>query len=179
MQLRQQSGRVGLDHPIWTGRLRVIGQGDACFIRLEDTTTNELFAAGPYTPDGRAVETAIDSSRYFVLRVEDAGMHIRRNDAFDFNATLQAYLRHQRSLKEQASGKTATTTSTPAMDYRLKEGETIHINIQGMPSKTTTSHSSANTSLPLLPPPPSFTTPIPSEHVDSQDDDDFGDFMSA
>ncbi|RKP22440.1 Necap1 protein, partial [Syncephalis pseudoplumigaleata] len=90
----------GLDHPLWTGRLRVVGQDDACLIRLEDAQTGELFAAGPYTLDGRAVETAMDSSRYFVLRVEDAGRHAfigvgfrERNDAFDFNATLQAYLR--------------------------------------------------------------------------------------
>ncbi|KAI9595017.1 hypothetical protein BDF19DRAFT_89477 [Syncephalis fuscata] len=130
----------GLDNPMWTGRIRIIGQGEQCFIRLEDPKTEELFAAGPYASDGRAVEVALDSSRYFVLRVEDAGRRAfigigfrERNDAFDFNATLQSYLRHRRAIEDRASGK-ASVSNTPSINYQLKEGEVIHLALNGMPT---------------------------------------------
>ena len=47
--------------------------GDVTWIRLRDPATNELFAEAPVTyPLHTCVERAIDSSRYFCVRVVDA-----------------------------------------------------------------------------------------------------------
>jgi hypothetical protein len=43
------------------------------YINRKLIRSGELFAAGPYVPNANVVEQAIDSSRYFVLRVEDSG----------------------------------------------------------------------------------------------------------
>lgn len=61
---------------LWKGRLRIIEHTErstsACCIRLEDANTGDLFAECPYDVSGRSVEPVLDSSRYFVLRVESA-----------------------------------------------------------------------------------------------------------
>ncbi|KAH6764161.1 Adaptin ear-binding coat-associated protein 1 NECAP-1 [Perilla frutescens var. frutescens] len=56
----------------WEGSLKVISKGVECIIRLEDKTTGELYARA-FLRDGEPypVETVIDSSRYFVLQVEE------------------------------------------------------------------------------------------------------------
>jgi hypothetical protein len=69
----------------------VVSCGDCCEIRLEDPATGDLFAACFVLPGQRdsVVETVLDSSRYFVLRIEDdSGKHAfvglgfnERNDA--------------------------------------------------------------------------------------------------
>ncbi|KAI9628651.1 hypothetical protein H4Q26_018003 [Puccinia striiformis f. sp. tritici PST-130] len=91
---------------LWKGRLRILERGNEndvsnstrCFIRLEDADTGELFANCPYTLDGKSVEPVLDSSRYYVVRVEDASTGQRaflgmgfpeRSDSFDFNVALQ------------------------------------------------------------------------------------------
>ncbi|MFS7959467.1 putative PH-like domain superfamily, NECAP, PHear domain-containing protein [Helianthus anomalus] len=58
---------------IWSGRLRVISCNNRCEIRLEDPNSGDLFAAGFVNPGQRetAVEPVLDSSRYFVLKIED------------------------------------------------------------------------------------------------------------
>lgn len=56
--------------PLWTGRMRVLEHADTCEIRLEDGQTGDLFAMCPYDITGKSVEAVLDSSRYFVLRVE-------------------------------------------------------------------------------------------------------------
>ncbi|RKP07826.1 adaptin ear-binding coat-associated protein 1 NECAP-1, partial [Thamnocephalis sphaerospora] len=138
----------GLDHPLWQGRLRVLAVGKRCFIRLEDTNTGELFAEGPYTPKGNTVEPTLDSSRYFVLRVEDAGKSTRdrclprrhaflgigfreRSDAFDLTATLQDVARQHDTTSATNANKPAKA-SPPSVDYTLKEGETISLSIKGV-----------------------------------------------
>ncbi|PGG97097.1 hypothetical protein GX51_07498 [Blastomyces parvus] len=64
-------------------------------IVLEDPSTGNLFAAAPYTDPG-AVEHAIDSSRFFAIRVMNDGRKAilgigfeDRSEAFDFGVTLQ------------------------------------------------------------------------------------------
>lgn len=95
---------------IWKGRLRVLEIGDRCDIRLEvshegresealadrkDASTGELFAQVSYASPWNQVEPVLDSSRYFVLRVEgDGGKRAyigmgfaERGDAFDFQVS--------------------------------------------------------------------------------------------
>jgi hypothetical protein len=82
---------------LWSGRCRVVAIGDRCEVRLEDPQTGKNFATCHVNGKG-AVEPVTDSSRYFVLRIEDlkTGRHAfigigfaERSDAFDFNVALQ------------------------------------------------------------------------------------------
>lgn len=58
--------------PQWTGRMRLVTLGKDCMIKLEDKNTGELFAKCPIDKyPGVAVEAVSDSSRYFVLRIQD------------------------------------------------------------------------------------------------------------
>lgn len=90
---------------LWKGRLRILETSSSttstCSIRLEDKDSGELFAECPYDITGTSVEPVLDSSRYFVLRVESEapgggkkkayiGMGFQdRSDSFDFNVALQ------------------------------------------------------------------------------------------
>ncbi|TYI74047.1 hypothetical protein E1A91_D07G172900v1 [Gossypium mustelinum] len=136
---------------IWSGRLRVVSCKDRCEIRLEDPNSAELFAACFIYPGQResSVEPALDSSRYFVLKIEDGnGKHAfiglgfnERNEAFDFNVALSDNDKYvSRENEKEASEKNATDSLIdihPAVNHRLKEGETIRINIQPKPSSGT------------------------------------------
>lgn len=61
-----------LAEPTWTGRLRIVSVGDACTLKLEDRNNGELFAKCPIEQyPGVALESVSDSSRYFVVRIQD------------------------------------------------------------------------------------------------------------
>jgi len=61
-----------LENPDWTGRLRLVQKGNRCIVKLEDKITGALFAQAPIDEyPGAAVEPVSDSSRYFVLRIQD------------------------------------------------------------------------------------------------------------
>lgn len=70
-----------MEASLWKGRMRIVEFADHCEIRLEDgetgafgyTNVGELFAMAPYDVTGKSVEPVLDSSRYFVLRVESDG----------------------------------------------------------------------------------------------------------
>ncbi|RWW22632.1 hypothetical protein GW17_00013159 [Ensete ventricosum] len=118
---------------IWSGRLRVVSCGDRCEIRLEDPGSGELFAACFVRPGQRenSVETVLDSSRYFVLKIEDGqGKHAfiglgfnERNEAFDFNVALSD---HEKYLRREHDKETSIDTDEshieihPAVNHRLK-----------------------------------------------------------
>ncbi|KAG6553724.1 hypothetical protein Mapa_004639 [Marchantia paleacea] len=56
----------------WEGALRVVSKGEECFIRLEEKSTGELYAQAIVRQDQPLpLEAVIDSSRFFVLRIED------------------------------------------------------------------------------------------------------------
>ncbi|PPD86639.1 hypothetical protein GOBAR_DD16423 [Gossypium barbadense] len=119
---------------IWSGRLRVVSCKDRCEIRLEDPNSAELFAACFIYPGQResSVEPALDSSRYFVLKIEDGnGKHAfiglgfnERNEAFDFNVALSDHDKYvSRENEKEASEKNATDSLIdihPAVNHRLK-----------------------------------------------------------
>jgi len=163
-----------LAEPLWKGRMRIIEKSSGVTINLEDGTTGEIFALAPY---GKAVvEAVLDSSRYFVLRVEDNGRKAyigigfaERTESFDFNVALQDYDKRQRAL---LAGPTADADKPsphipagPKKDFSLKEGQTFTISIPGKSggilgaNKASSNNSSSSDisggAFPLLPPPPS------------------------
>ncbi|POS76172.1 hypothetical protein DHEL01_v205442 [Diaporthe helianthi] len=140
---------------------------------LEDTSSGQLFAAAPYTTPA-VVEPALDSSRFFAVRVQDpsgrkATLGIgfeERSEAFDFGVALQDARKGlglgldggpsdptpQQKQKESAEEK---------RDLSLKEGETITVNLGGKFGRRRPQNDSepAGTGASLssfsLPPPPS------------------------
>ena len=50
----------------------MVAKGKECVLKLEDKNTGELFAKCPIdTYPGIAIEAVTDSSRYFVIRIQD------------------------------------------------------------------------------------------------------------
>ncbi|XP_014807373.1 PREDICTED: adaptin ear-binding coat-associated protein 2 [Calidris pugnax] len=163
-----------LDQPAWSGRLRITAKGKLAFIKLEDKTSGELFAQAPVEQfPGIAVESVTDSSRYFVLRIEDGNGRrafigvgfVDRGDAFDFNVALQdhfKWVRQQSELAKQAENP----EQGPKLDLGFKEGQTIKLNIANMKKKegatgNTRPRPSSLGGLSLLPPPPGGKSSAP------------------
>ncbi|KAL3509222.1 hypothetical protein ACH5RR_028623 [Cinchona calisaya] len=132
----------------WEGALKVISKGEECIIRLEDKTTGELYAQA-FLRDGEPhpVEPVIDSSRYFVLRVEEniegrlrhafIGIGFReRPQAYDFEAALYDHMKYLNKKKtaEEMEQQYQKSSST---DYSLKEGETLVLQIKSKSGRST------------------------------------------
>ncbi|KAI0345295.1 adaptin ear-binding coat-associated protein 1 NECAP-1 [Trametopsis cervina] len=171
----QEWGDLG--QPLWKGRLRIIERSAGVTIQFEDATTGELFARADYDPAKPSVEAVLDSSRYFVVRVEDNGRRayigmgfLERTDSFDFNVALQDYTKRWRALQNPAATDAETASphvpTGPKKDYSLKDGQTFSISIPGRAKANQTNTSdllagggtSGSTGtgfgVPLLPPPP-------------------------
>ncbi|GBN03548.1 Adaptin ear-binding coat-associated protein 1 [Araneus ventricosus] len=82
--------------------MRIVSKGKKCFIKLEDKNSGELFAKAPIDKyPGIAIEPVTDSSRYFVLRIEDDNGRAAfigigfadRGDSFDLNVSLQEHFK--------------------------------------------------------------------------------------
>ncbi|XP_034030486.1 adaptin ear-binding coat-associated protein 1-like [Thalassophryne amazonica] len=150
-----------LDAPDWTGRMRVTARGKVAYVKLEDKISGELFAQAPVQEyPGIAVETVSDSSRYFVLRIQDDNGRSAfigigfgdRGDAFDFNVALQDHFKWVKQDDELIKQAQAPD-STPKLDLGFKEGQTITINI-GQSKKKDKSRVQSSGGFGLLPPPP-------------------------
>jgi hypothetical protein len=90
------------------------------------------------------VEQVMDSSRYFVVKVEDpqTGRHAflgvgfqERNDSFDFNVALQDHFKNLKLQQETEKRRLNKNTDEQAVDYSLKEGQQISINIGNLSKK--------------------------------------------
>ncbi|CAM4662918.1 unnamed protein product [Leuciscus chuanchicus] len=160
-----------LDEPAWTGRMKITAKGTAVFIKLEDKNTGELFAQAPVDQyPGSAVEAVTDSSRYFVVRIEDGnGRHAfiglgfaDRGDSFDFNVALQDHFKWVKQESEFARQE-ATQDSVPKLDLGFKEGQTIKINIGNIKKKESSGPVKSRAVGGLLPPPPGVkaSAPVP------------------
>ncbi|PSC67983.1 NECAP endocytosis associated isoform [Micractinium conductrix] len=152
-----RSGEWRVADRIFTGRCRVVAQGDALEVRLEDPQTGELFGVAPVPPGQAhiAVEQAADSSRNFVLRLEDAASKrhafvgvsfAERSAAFDFNCAVSDHERQRQRSAEMskiahaadplAAAQASELLPEAAALYRqpgdlsLKEGETIKIAVK-------------------------------------------------
>ncbi|KAI5105957.1 adaptin ear-binding coat-associated protein 1, partial [Silurus meridionalis] len=122
----------------------------------------ELFAQAPVEQyPGIAIETVSDSSRYFVLRIQDDSGRSAfigigfgdRGDAFDFNVALQDHFKWVKQDNE-FSKQAQTPDLGPKLDLGFKEGQTITLNI-GQSKKRDKSRPQSTGGLGLLPPPPS------------------------
>lgn len=124
----------------WEGVLKVVSKGEECIIRLEDKTTGELYARA-FLRDGEPhpVEPVIDSSRYFVLRIEEniggrlrhafLGIGFReRPQAYDFQAALHDHMKYLNKKKTAEEMEEQYQNST--VDYSLKDGETIVLQLK-------------------------------------------------
>lgn len=116
--------------------MRLVSQGDSITIKLEDKVTGELFAKCPIEQyPGIAVEPVTDSSRYFVLRIQDDNGRsafigvgfLDRSDSFDLNVALQD---HFKWLRNQEQIEKEKDKPKQELDLRFKEGETIKINMK-------------------------------------------------
>lgn len=160
-------------------RIKVYGDGDSCRIVLEDATSGQRFATCPVDLEHPevSVEPATDSSRFFVLRIVEGDRHAflgmgfkERTHAFDFNVAIQdyvkyvfrasvacvevdAYLSFHRRLKR--AKEPAPVDTFQAVDYSLKQGEKVHIQLN---IKKKTTAPSAGGAGGLLPP-PGFSAP--------------------
>ncbi|XP_057792380.1 uncharacterized protein LOC131009167 [Salvia miltiorrhiza] len=125
----------------WVGTLKVITKGEECIIRLEDKTTGELYARA-FLRDGEPhpVEAVIDSSRYFVLRVEEnidgrlrhafIGIGFReRSEAYDFQAALHDHMKYL-NKKKTAEEMEHQYQHSSSVDYSLKDGETLVLQLK-------------------------------------------------
>lgn len=173
----QEWGDLG--NPLWKGRLRIIERKSGVAIQFEDANTGELFAKAEYDPAKPSVEAVLDSSRYFVVRVEDAGKRayigmgfLERSDSFDFNVALQDYTKRWRNMQNPATPESEKPSphvpAGPKKDYSLKEGQTFSISIPGRAKASNTSSTTSDLlgggsaassfggglGVPLLPPPP-------------------------
>ncbi|KAG6898276.1 hypothetical protein C0992_000721 [Termitomyces sp. T32_za158] len=164
-----------LAQPLWKGRLRIIERSTGAALQFEDSQTGELFARAEYDPSRPSVDAVLDSSRYFVVRVEDGGRKayigmgfVERSDSFDFNVALQDYTkRYKARLNPGPEQESPQVPAEPKKDYSLKEGQTFSIALPGRSKVSTTGAGLIGTSgsgglstgggIPLLPPPPSVT----------------------
>ncbi|MCJ1280714.1 hypothetical protein MMC26_000031 [Xylographa opegraphella] len=123
---------------------------------LEDPSTGDLFAASPYTTPA-AVSPALDSSRFFAVRVVGEGGRKavlgigfeERAEAFDFGVALQEVRKvlgmdgggadgkglvgEAPAGKRKVGGKENVAAEGPGKkrDWSLKEGESIHVDVGG------------------------------------------------
>uniref|UniRef100_A0A3P9C019 NECAP endocytosis associated 2 n=1 Tax=Maylandia zebra TaxID=106582 RepID=A0A3P9C019_9CICH len=122
----------------------------------------ELFAQAPVEQyPGCVVEAVTDSSRYFVIRIEDGnGRHAfiglgfaDRGDSFDFNVALQDHFKWVKQEGELAKLE-ASQSAAPKLDLSFKEGQTIKISIGNIKKKDAGGAKPRPMAGGLLPPPP-------------------------
>ncbi|KAL5013665.1 hypothetical protein ScPMuIL_007935 [Solemya velum] len=162
-----------LDDPDWTGRLRVVAKGKELTIKLEDKNSgwkfvkSELFAECPVDAyPGVAVESVIDSSRYFVLRIKDGTdgvlslvLVLETEGSFDLNVALQDHFKWLRQEEEAQKRQTIT------LNIGTKKST-------DSPSKSRPKpQASGSGGIGFLPPPPGgvkFTAPPAASTVQSE-----------
>ena len=138
---------AGWTNQIWFGSLDVVLRGKACYIELVDAgataqTTiigkavielvddkKKVFASTMVRDDGPSViEPVLDSSRYFVMRIEKdrkkayIGIGFQeRSEALDFKIALQEYKKYLDEPEDLSDEE--------EQDYSLQDGETLHVDV--------------------------------------------------
>lgn len=186
--------------PDWNGRMRLIAKGKECVLKLEDKASGELFAKCPIdTYPGIALEAVSDSSRYFVLRIQDDSGRAAfigvgfadRSDSFDLNVSLQDHFKWLKQTEDIANEATGDEAGKPRLDLSFKEGQTIKINMKiGKKDGDGPTKAKAKSLGGLPPPPGSIRLPTPASVMSASNDlsemdgtarqqDIWGDFTSA
>lgn len=190
---------------IFTARVRIletsIDDSISAVIVLEDANTGDLFAAAPYISTA-VVQPALDSSRFFAIRVQSGKMKATlgigfedRTAAFDFGIALSEAQKvlgmASTSSAQQNSGQHKLEEVTK-QDFSLKEGEKIHIQVGGrarrQPASTNASTSDEAALFSIAPPPShaksgldNFAIAPPPSGKSAQalgfDDGEFGEFQ--
>lgn len=160
-----------LAQPDWTGRIRLISKGDSCFLRIEDSTTGQLYCQAPVLAyPGPQVQPVVDSRRYFVVKVvSDTGRSALIGigfqdgaDSFDLSVALQDYF----TALDHASVDNKLEEQRPKLDLSLKGDIKMNLNISGLKQASSSSsnrlrtqkheNSNSDPAKPFfLPPPPS------------------------
>lgn len=124
---------------IFTARLEIVETSTSnnitVSINLTDPKSGELFASAPYTSPA-AVQSALDSSRFFAVRVVgEGGMKAtlglgfeERSDAFDFGVALGEA---RKVLGWEKQGQAGVKEEEVKRDFSLKKGEKIHVQVGG------------------------------------------------
>jgi hypothetical protein len=119
--------------------MRLLAKGTECILKLEDKVSGELFAKCPVdTYPGIAIEAVSDSSRYFVVRIQDDSGRAAfigvgfadRSDSFDLNVALQDHFKWVKQSQEIEKEGTTEEAAKPRLDLSFKAGETIKINMK-------------------------------------------------
>ncbi|KAL3754709.1 hypothetical protein ACJRO7_001897 [Eucalyptus globulus] len=181
----------------WEGALKVISKGEECIIKLEDKITGDLYArAFLRNGEPHPVEAVIDSSRYFVLRIEEniggrmrhafIGIGFReRTEAYDFQAALHDHMKYL-DKKKTAEEMEQQYQHKSSGDYSLKEGETLKLQLKNKSSgslkskhleqslNTLSLEEKANKEEPVVclkppPPPPTPLSPVTSGCESTED----------
>eukprot|EP00029_Vermamoeba_vermiformis_P011662 TRINITY_DN6478_c0_g1_i1.p1 TRINITY_DN6478_c0_g1~~TRINITY_DN6478_c0_g1_i1.p1 ORF type:complete len:251 (-),score=91.04 TRINITY_DN6478_c0_g1_i1:52-804(-) len=159
---------------LWSGRLQVVQKGQKCLIKLINTNDGNVFAECVATD--RSVEPVKDSSRYFVLTLEDGqgrrafiGLGFtERNEAFDFNAALADHKKYLRQLQEAEKAGQYWATQ-PKLDFSIPQGQSIHVNLKSKSSAPVSSQREVEGSGPvLLAPPPGTRSRTQQQHTPAQ-----------
>lgn len=153
---------------IWTGRCRVIAHGEMAEIRLDNPVTGDIFAKCPIDPAAASsvIEPVSDSSRYFVLRIEDgSGRHAyigigftERTAAFDFSVAITDFKQQAKRLREEATGTAAPYQARH--NFTLAEGETIELAIGGKLRAASHEARTGVAGAPVPPPPLPTASPL-------------------
>nr|SVE74512.1 EOG090X0G5X [Daphnia barbata] len=173
-----------LSAPDWTGRMRLLAKGTECILKLEDKVSGELFAKCPVdTYPGIAIEAVSDSSRYFVVRIQDDSGRAAfigvgfadRSDSFDLNVALQDHFKWVKQSQEIEKEVTTEEAAKPRLDLSFKAGETIKINMKiGKKDGESTSKPKTKTQGGLPPPPGGVRLAPPGGAKLTADGADFG-----
>ena len=119
--------------------MRLLAKGTECILKLEDKVSGELFAKCPVDQyPGIAIEAVSDSSRYFVVRIQDDSGRAAfigvgfadRSDSFDLNVALQDHFKWVKQSQEMEKEGTTEEATKPRLDLSFKAGETIKINMK-------------------------------------------------
>eukprot|EP00918_Siedleckia_nematoides_P061564 GHVU01134352.1.p1 GENE.GHVU01134352.1~~GHVU01134352.1.p1 ORF type:complete len:233 (-),score=48.42 GHVU01134352.1:359-1057(-) len=149
----------GWQECMWRGKLQIVAKGSGCSVKFLDANAGTLFAVCPVPKDqAAAIDKCVDSSRYFAVRLDAGdGRHAfvgmgfdNRSDAFDFSCALTDFAR--RSELEERENSQSPEELHPAVDYSLKEGELIHVDLSRV--KKTHERSAVEFADPVIPPPP-------------------------
>jgi len=99
---------TAMKEEIYQGDIKVVDRDDLCFILLTDKVSGKVVAVFPLGGDEGVVERCIDSSRYFVVRVNNGpnrnsikyiGIAFNeRTAAFDFNVAVETSRREKQGL---------------------------------------------------------------------------------